>query len=147
MSDEGRRYLRSLFGSWASYMGRMAESHDSRLKALPETPDSEEWKLNVQWIHEFVGNCDEILKAIEGQGVLEASIPFVDTADPGGQIPEEVRRAAVDLREAWFVLFVQVRHKAIDWAARRGERDRAHRDADKVVAEWSERLRLAGEIR
>ena len=141
MTQEERRYLRSMFNSRTRLMGQLNQAWGERIDALPKRPDPQRLKQETPWISEVVHTCSAILRTLaEEDGVLATSDRVVWAVTSGKPVPEDVRQAAMDFNKEWDFIFFQLRPAAINWATRLDELIGVDRELEKVVQQWGKRL-------
>ncbi|PLS84140.1 MAG: hypothetical protein CYG60_19520, partial [Actinobacteria bacterium] len=92
VSEEERRYLRALFGSWGHHINDQNEKWGPLLRDLPEDPTAEEYESGCKVIEEAFATYESILNAMARYGVLETLDRFVDDLQDDEPVPDEIRQ-------------------------------------------------------
>lgn len=125
------------FVPWTNHMYSVVASADGWLNSLPATPTPDDISSAYSKIVELFNYSEAIQHTLVFEGILPETDPVFDASVTGETVHADVLKAAIDLREAWTALFVDIRGKAIDWLELKDEADQLKNiEKEFPAAEW-----------
>ncbi len=140
VSEEERRYLRALFGSWAHHIDDQNAKWGPLLRDLPEDPTAEEYESGCKVIEEAFATYESILNAMARYGVLETLDRFVDDLQDDEPVPDEIRQEVIDLKNVFNPMTQYIFPRGRNWTTRADESYRMQTSLDAVSEKWAQRL-------
>ncbi len=140
VSEEERRYLRALFGSWGHHIDDQNEKWGPLLRDLPEDPTAEEYESGCKVIEEAFATYESILNAMARYGVLETLDRFVDDLQDDEPVPDEIRQEVIDLHNVFNPMIEYIFPRGRNWTTRADESYRMQTSLDAVAEKWAQRL-------
>ncbi len=139
-SEEERRYLRALFGSWAHHIDDQNAKWGPLLRDLPEDPTAEEYESGCKVIEEAFATYESILNAMARYGVLETLDRFVDDLQDDEPVPDEIRQEVIDLHNVFNPMIEYIFPRGRNWTTRADESYRMQTSLDATAEKWAQRL-------
>jgi transcriptional regulator with XRE-family HTH domain len=139
-SEEERRYLRALFGSWGHHINDQNEKWGPLLRDLPEDPTAEEYESGCKVIEEAFATYESILNAMARYGVLETLDRFVDDLQDDEPVPDEIRQEVIYLNNVFNPMIEYIFPRGRNWTTRADESYRMQTSLDAVAEKWAQRL-------
>ncbi len=139
-SEEERRYLRALFGSWAHHIDDQNAKWGPLLRDLPEDPTAEEYESGCKVIEEAFATYESILNAMARYGVLETLDRFLDDLQDDEPVPDEIRQEVIGLHNVFNPMREYIFPRGKNWTTRADESYRMQTSLDATAEKWAQRL-------